>query len=100
MSRNPSIIYSDWSMVAAKHWEPRMVTVKAGHWARRELREKQALTTMNAEHGRYSLLVPAEGLDVGDEGELLGTDVGRALVGLTLGAVEMRYDGSGRGVCG
>ena len=55
---------------------------------------------MNAEHGRYSLLVPVVGLDVGDVGELLGTDVGPALVGLTLGAVEMRYDGSGRGVCG
>ena len=71
-----------------------MVTVRAGHWARRELHEKQVWTVMNAEHGRYSLLVPAVGLDVGDEGELLGTDVGRALVGLALGAVEMRYDGS------
>ena len=77
-----------------------MVTVRAGHWARRELREKQASTAMNAEHGRYSLLGPAVGLDVGDVGVLLGTDVGRALVGLTLGAVEIRYDGSGRGVCG
>ena len=37
MSRIPSITYSDWSKAAAKHWAPRMVTVRAGHWARMEL---------------------------------------------------------------
>ena len=37
---------------------------------------------------------------MGDEGELLGTDVGRALVGTALGTVVMRFIDSGQGVRG